>query len=173
MPGGTTADGLARLDAALARTAARRVVFLGDYLHARAGRVPETLGALAAWGARHAALAQLLVRGNHDRGAGDPPPALGVRCVDAPLAEPPFVLAHHPARDAAGHVLAGHLHPGARLAGAGRQRERLPCFWVRGACTVLPAFGDFTGLLDVAPAAGDRVYVVAGDRVLALRPGAR
>jgi hypothetical protein len=42
---------------------------------------------------------------------------------------------------------------------------------VRDACTVLPAFGDFTGLLDVEPGAGDRVYVVAGDRVLAL--GAR
>jgi DNA ligase-associated metallophosphoesterase len=166
VPGGTTQDGVARLDAALDRTGARRLVVLGDYLHARTGRVAGTLDALAAWHARRPDLEQLLVRGNHDRHAGDPPPELGVRCVDAPLVEPPFALAHHPDPTPEGYVLAGHLHPGVRLTGPGRQRERLPCFWIGGAVMVLPAFGDFTGLLDVAPAAGDRVGVIAGDRVV-------
>src|SRR5690606_15105202 len=49
VPSGTTAEGLARLEAALARTSARRLVFLGDFLHAREGRVPGTLRALARW----------------------------------------------------------------------------------------------------------------------------
>ena len=166
VPETTTVDSLRRLDAALARTSARRVVFLGDYLHAREGRAPATLDALARWHREHASVELLLVRGNHDRGAGDPPAESGVRCVEAPLVEPPFVLAHHPAESREGTVIAGHLHPGACLEGAGRQRERLPCFWLRGGCLVLPAFGDFTGLADIEANAPDRVWVVAGEEVV-------
>jgi DNA ligase-associated metallophosphoesterase len=166
VPGGTTAGGLARLTGALERTGARRLVFLGDLLHARDGRAPATLAAAREWRERHAAVEMLLVRGNHDRGAGDPPRELGIACVDPPLPEPPFVLAHHPEPAAGGYVLAGHLHPGVRLAGAGRQRERLPCFWLGADVGVLPAFGDFTGLADVRPAPGDRVFVVAGSEVV-------
>ena len=169
VPGGTTASALLRLDAALGRASPRRIVFLGDFLHAREGRAPATLGAIARWRARHAGVAMTLVRGNHDRGAGDPPAELGIDCVDAPLAAAPFLLAHHPASSPDGYVLAGHLHPGALLSGPGRQRERLPCFWFGRGGAVLPAFGDFTGLAIVAPSPGDAVYVVAGDRVL---PGA-
>src|SRR5687767_8304132 len=161
VPRGTTTAGLARLDHAIARTSAHRVVFLGDYLHARDGRAPETLRALADWRAANRALDVVLVRGNHDRHAGDPPAEAGVRCLDAPVRDAPFVLAHHPGPSAEGYVLCGHLHPGAPLVGRGRMRERLPCFWFGRACGVLPAFGDFTGLADVTPEPGDRVIVVA------------
>lgn len=171
VPHGTTLGGLARLDSALERTGARRVVFLGDYLHARRGRAPGTLQALAGWRERHAALELLLVRGNHDRHAGDPPAAARVECVDAPFADPPFVLSHLPEPNPAGYVLAGHLHPAVRLVGRGRQREQLPCFWLRPEVGVLPSFGDFTGSLVVHPAPGDRVFVVAEDRVIEM--GAR
>ncbi|HEX7241155.1 MAG TPA: ligase-associated DNA damage response endonuclease PdeM [Longimicrobiaceae bacterium] len=166
VPGGTTAAGLARLSAALERTGARRLVFLGDLLHAREGRAPATLAAAAAWRARHPEVEMMLVRGNHDRGAGDPPEELGIACADPPREEPPFVLLHHPAERAEGYALAGHLHPGVRLAGAGRQRERLPCFWLGARVGVLPAFGDFTGMAEVRPAPGDRVFVVAGGEVV-------
>jgi metallophosphoesterase superfamily enzyme len=111
----------------------------------------------------------VLVRGNHDRRAGDPPPELGVAGVDAPASQPPFVLAHHPTSSDDGYVLAGHLHPGVRLAGPAGLRERLPCFWIREHVAVLPAFGDFTGLADVAPEAGDRVFVVAAGEVMEVR----
>lgn len=171
VPRGTTAGGLDRLGALLGRTGAERIVFLGDFLHAREGRAPATLGALTDWRARHSQVEMLLVRGNHDRRAGDPPPETGIRCVDPPLAEPPFLLAHHPNPLPGGYVLAGHLHPGVRLAGTGRQRERLPCFWFGAAVGVLPAFGDFTGLADIAPARGDAVWVVAGEELVRV-PGA-
>jgi DNA ligase-associated metallophosphoesterase len=166
VPGGTTAEGLSRLDAALARTGAARVVFLGDYLHARAGRSPRTLQALAAWRERWSRLDLVLVRGNHDRHAGDPPPELGVRCLDPPLGEPPFVFQHHPGTSPLGYVIAGHLHPAVRLAGAGRQRARLPCFVFGPGGAILPAFGGFTGAADVEPRPEDRVFVLAGDSVV-------
>lgn len=166
VPEAVTAADLARLDHALERTGAARLLVLGDLLHARAGRSPAVLEAVAAWRARRPTLELLLVRGNHDRGAGDPPPAWGVACVDEPYALPPFVLRHLPEPHPAGYALAGHLHPAVALAGPGRQRERLPCFLLGPRVAVLPAFGGFTGAATVRPRPGERVFVVAGDSVV-------
>jgi metallophosphoesterase superfamily enzyme len=40
----------------------------------------------------------VLVRGNHDSRAGDPPASLGIRVVDEPFAVGPFAACHHPQR---------------------------------------------------------------------------
>lgn len=165
VPAGTTEGTLARIDAALARTGASRLVFLGDFLHAREGRSEATVRALGAWRELHAALDVVLVRGNHDRRAGDPPAELRVECVDAPVLEQPFAFAHHPEEVAGTYALTGHLHPGATMVGRGRQRVRLPCFWFCGRWAVLPAFGEFTGLAHIDPSPGDQLFVIAGDEV--------
>ncbi|HWJ95785.1 MAG TPA: metallophosphoesterase, partial [Telluria sp.] len=72
VPHGTTAENLAALDALVERHGARGIVFLGDFLHAKAAHAPATQRSLLAWRERHPALDLLLVRGNHDRHAGDP-----------------------------------------------------------------------------------------------------
>jgi DNA ligase-associated metallophosphoesterase len=166
VPRGTTTGSLARLDAVLARTGASRAVFLGDFLHAREGREAETTRVVAEWRRRNAAVDMVLVRGNHDKRAGDPGPEIDIRCVDAPLVEPPFVFAHKPGLSDHGYVLCGHLHPAARLTGLGRESARLPCFWVRSRMAVLPAFGEFTGVADIAAEPGDRVWVIADAAVV-------
>ena len=168
VPSGTTAAALDRLDALLAATGAHRIIFLGDFLHAREGRHPSTLAAIDAWRAKHASVHMLLVRGNHDRRAGDPPSSLQIACVDGPHIEGPFALAHHPAHVNGAYVLAGHIHPAARLHGAGREHARLPCFQFGNHCAVLPAFGEFTGLADVEVSSGDRIWVTTGTEVIAL-----
>jgi metallophosphoesterase superfamily enzyme len=89
--------------------------------------------------------------------------------VDGPVREGPFAFVHHPVRMTDAYTIAGHLHPGAVLRGAARQRERLPCFWFGTETAVLPAFGEFTGLADVRPAEGDRVWVIAEGSVIAAR----
>lgn len=167
VPGGTTTETLARLARAVERTDARSIVFLGDFLHAKAGRAPRTLDALAGWRHAHPHLHLTLVRGNHDAHAGDPPDGLDVRCVDGPLHARPFAYAHHPQPAPACYVLAGHVHPSVTLRGAGRQRQRLACFHLGPRVGILPAFGEFTGTADVTVAPGDRVYVVAGGQVVA------
>jgi DNA ligase-associated metallophosphoesterase len=172
LPGGTTTADLERLDRVLCRTAARRLVILGDLFHARAGRIAApTLAAIRAWRPARADVEMLLVRGNHDRHAGDPPPDLHINAVNAPAFLPPFVLRHEPAEATEGYTLAGHVHPGVRLAGRGRLRERLPCFFVGSRLAILPAFGSFTGLADVEPSAAHRVFVIAGDEVVEVGGG--
>jgi DNA ligase-associated metallophosphoesterase len=167
IPGGATRRDLDRLDTAVARTGARRLVVLGDLFHARAGRVASrTLAALRDWRAARESLEIQLVRGNHDRHAGDPPADLRVNALDAPAFLPPFVLRHEPAVSEAGYTLAGHVHPGIVLTGRALFRERLPCFVVGERLAVLPAFGSFTGLGMVTPEAGERVFVVAEREVV-------
>jgi DNA ligase-associated metallophosphoesterase len=166
VPRVTTEGAVARLDRLVARLAPARIDFLGDFLHAREGRNDETFRVLAEWRARHGGVAMRLVRGNHDKRAGDPPSDVGIECVDGPVLEPPFALAHHPTHVAGSYVLAGHVHPCAVLVGRGRQRERLPCFWLGAHTGVLPAFGDFTGCAEVTPAEGDALWVVADDEVM-------
>jgi len=96
IPAGTTAAMLARLDAALDRSGAARLIVLGDLLHARAGRAPRTLATVAAWRAARPNLSITLIRGNHDARAGDPPADWRVECLDAPVEEPPFAWLHEP-----------------------------------------------------------------------------
>ena len=170
VPAGTTAEALDRLDALLAATGARHLVFLGDFLHSARGRAPGTLGALADWRARHAGLAITLVRGNHDQHAGDPPPALGLQVVDGPLCLGPWALQHQPQPVPGHYALAGHVHPGVVLADRARQRLRLPCFHFGAQVGLLPAFGGFTGLHVPVRAAGDAVYAVAHGQHPAVLP---
>ena len=176
VPRGTTSETVARIDAALAATGARQLVFLGDFLHSARAHAQGTLAVLQAWRERHPALAVTLVRGNHDDRAGDPPASLGFAVVDEPLRLGPFALCHHPrpVRDA--YVLAGHWHPCVSVSGRAFERLRLPCFWFgddsgrlpQQAVGILPAFGSFTGMHPIAPRPGDRIFPVAGDVVRAL-----
>jgi DNA ligase-associated metallophosphoesterase len=166
LPRGTTAADLARLSSLIERTKSTRLVVLGDLLHAAQGR--EALAStFAAWRARHPSLAIVLVRGNHDARAGDPPAAWRVDVVEAPHALAPFVACHEPPRAGAGYALCGHVHPGVCINGA-HDAARLPCFVVGRERTLLPAFGRFTGLAIVAPCDGDRLIAVAGNRLFAL-----
>ncbi|MDB5889609.1 MAG: hypothetical protein JWP47_440 [Polaromonas sp.] len=173
VPEGTTGGTLERLDALVAQTGARQVVFLGDFLHSAWAHAPSTQNLLARWRAAHPALRLTLVRGNHDDRAGDPPTALGMAVVDEPLivgeGAGQLALCHHPQRVPGSYVLAGHWHPCVSLSGTGRDRLRLPCFWFgdpgERAVGVLPAFGSFTGMHPISRMAGDRVFAVAGQAV--------
>ena len=165
VPGGTTQENLARLDRLLDLLAPHTLVFLGDFLHAAASRTPSIFEALQDWRTRHAALSMVLVRGNHDKRAGDPPAALGIDVVTEPWLLGPFACCHHPQTHAGHYVLAGHVHPAVALRGAGRDRLRLACFLFEAEMGVLPAFGEFTGGWVVEPAADRRLFAVGGDGV--------
>jgi DNA ligase-associated metallophosphoesterase len=166
LPEGSTQSDLTRLSNVLAITHAERLVVLGDLLHAKVGRSPEVFSAVEAWRANHADLEILLVRGNHDRKAGDPPDSWCITVVDAPIIEPPFVFRHEPTVDENGYVLAGHLHPGVQLVGKGRQILRLPCYLFGKHIGILPAFSGFTGLHRIQPASGDQMWAIADEAII-------
>lgn len=162
VPSGTSDDTIARLAGLLARTGASRVVFLGDLLHAREARQPALLAALA--GLRAPGVEWVLVRGNHDLHAGVPA-ELGLTLVDEPWEVAPFALCHHPDARPGHYVLAGHVHPALRVA-AGGDRVRLPCFAFGPNVGLLPAFGAFTGHMNIEPDPGMRCFVATPDSVI-------
>ena len=176
VPSGTTAGNLETLDKAVQDTGAKRIVFLGDFLHSKRSHSPGTLATIQEWREQNAQLDITLVRGNHDDRAGDPPQSLDIRVVDEPLTLGPYALCHHPRPVSGAYVLSGHWHPCISVSGRAFERLRLPCFWFgddtgalpKNAVGVLPAFGSFTGMHRIDPRAGDRIFPVAQEVVRAL-----
>jgi DNA ligase-associated metallophosphoesterase len=166
LPSGTTSDNVERLGSAIDKTGAKQVVFLGDFLHSESGRAPSTLSRFGAWRESRKSVSLTLVRGNHDKNAGDPPESWDMRCTDAGERLGTFVLNHEPGSARGGYALAGHIHPAVRLSASGEKSVRLPCFWFGARCGVLPAFGAFTGSAEVLPRRGDQVFVIAEQEVL-------
>lgn len=160
VPHGTTQTNLQRLNALLADYPCQHLIFLGDFLHAPESHAAETLAALHRWREQHSTMPITLIRGNHDKRAGDPPSSLRINVVPEPLMLGPFALQHEPDPHPTQVVLAGHVHPSYRLFGRGRQRLRLPCFYVLPHMAILPAFGEFTGGMNIERAQDSRVYVV-------------
>lgn len=167
VPHGTTRANLELLDELVARHEVQQIVFLGDFLHARAARAEATLAALADWRARHHQLKLTLVRGNHDHHAGDPPAGLNIEAVDEPWRVGPLAFCHHPQTVDGAFAIVGHLHPVYRLSSGG-DTLRLPCFVVDGRWAMLPAFGAFTGGYRIEPQPGQRIFLAAEDSILQL-----
>lgn len=199
IPGDATGNDLAALTSLANRVNAGELVVLGDFFHGPESRSPGVHRALVRWREALGPRRVTLVRGNHDRAAGDPPGELELRVVEGPWRLGPFVLRHEPTGDAGaqgpgrgralrerpgypgegargaslpspsdpdpGYEIAGHLHPAVRLEGRGRDRLRLPCFWVRPTQCILPAFGGLTGSGRVRPRSGDRIFVVGDGQV--------
>lgn len=165
LPRGPTLADLAGLDALLARTAARRLVVLGDLVHAPPTPGDDWPTLIEAWREHHAGREVALVVGNHDRRLRPWLARWRIAAHDR-LHLPPFDLVHDPAGAGPGATLAGHLHPVVKLRESRRGSLRLPVFWFRGALGVLPAFGAFTGGQVIRPGPADRVYLVAGGRVM-------
>jgi len=178
VPESTCRSTMERLEGTVSRWDPQRLVVLGDLLHSRNGREAGTMSLFAEWRRTRPDLGVLLIRGNHDRHAGDPPADWSIRVESEPYCEPgdgAVCFAHDPrtaekaARGAA--ILCGHLHPGVLLSGTMRDM-RAACFWFGRLprVGVLPAFGTFTGMKLVRPVEGDRVLAVGPGGILDITP---
>jgi uncharacterized protein len=170
VPDSCPAD-LARLSSLISAHSPDRLVILGDLLHARAAHSPQLLDALATWRAAHAQLDLLLIRGNHDAHAGDPPASLRFRIENEPFADADDSLvnfAHFPPTAQASTqtlTLCGHLHPAVLMRGP-VSSLRADCFYLTPTALVLPAFGAFTGSKVITPHPNDRAFIVGENQVL-------
>jgi uncharacterized protein len=179
LPPYDTAATLSRLAALVERTGAGTVVALGDSFHDRWAGERITACDREELARLQRGRTWLWIEGNHDRGGVN-----GLQGEHFPeLRIGPLVLRHEPSGGASGAAageIAGHLHPVARIAGAGLSVRRR-CFATDGARAVLPAFGAFAGGLNVCEPAlaalfeprrlcvhalGDRVYAVPRHRLL-------
>lgn len=166
-----------KLSGLLLDFAPRRLLMLGDLFHSDYNAEWEEFGDLV-MAFEHVEFA--LVPGNHDRLTHRQFEKYGIAVHPEPYVEGPFAFSHHPhslkqlvgALGESGaqglYNLAGHVHPAARLRGRG-EAMKLPCFYFATEAGLLPAFGAFTGTYTVQPRRGDRVYVLAGSKVVQAR----
>jgi DNA ligase-associated metallophosphoesterase len=166
VPNGSIKADLYRLAASIERTGAARLIVLGDLLHARAGRTSGVIDRFRAWRVDHHRLEIVLVRGNHDRSAGDPPDEWRIDCVDEPMCDDGMLCAHQPVDDGEMPNIAGHVHPAIVLHDRDGFRRRVRCFRFGERSALLPAFGSFTGGKVIEPDEGDRIFAVDEEEVI-------
>ena len=170
LPPYDTRTTLRRMESLLDRYAPARVIALGDSFHDRTGaeRLDEHereclvgFGRSAEW---------IWIAGNHDPA---PPSWLGGRVCDE-LAIASLVFRHEPLPAGATGEIAGHLHPCKHVTRRGRTMRRR-CFASDGLRLVMPAFGAYTGGLDVRDRALQMLfgsdfisYVLGSHRVYAI-----
>ena len=138
-----TAATLARLAEAVARLDPHRVICLGDSFHDGGAAARLSAGDARTLTGLTAARDWIWITGNHDPA---PPADWGGRVVEE-LVDGALVFRHQ-ARPGAMGELSGHFHPKASVSTRAR-RITARCFVGDGQRLILPAFGAYTGGLDV------------------------
>jgi DNA ligase-associated metallophosphoesterase len=164
---------LDRLTLLLRRWSPATVVALGDSFHDAAGSVrlpPTEQSRLHAMTEAHRFI---WVQGNHDP---TPPAGLGGEWVEA-FAAGPVVFRHQAVCVTEPAEVVGHHHPKATVQARSGPVSR-PCFVFDGKRLMLPAFGAYTGGLDVLDPAihrlfprGGRVFLLGKDRLFSFEIG--
>lgn len=153
LPPFDTAETLERLAWVVAYYDPAVVVALGDSFHDRDGAerlTPEDRAHLASLQRRRD---WVWIAGNHD-----PAPARDLGgTFTREVRDGPLVLRHEPGGPGITGEIAGHLHPCARVVQRGRSLTRR-CFATDGRRLVMPAFGAFTGGLNIRHAAFATVF---------------
>lgn len=153
LPPYDTRETLDRLDREIALLSPARLIFLGDSFHDGDGEARLAMDDYRRL--EGLALGRELVWavGNHD---ADGPKVLPGEIIDeAELAG--LTLRHEPLPGVQLGEVAGHLHPAAKVS-SGRATTRRRCFVTDGQRLVLPAFGAFTGGLNILDEAFSNLF---------------
>jgi DNA ligase-associated metallophosphoesterase len=155
LPPYDTTETLARLARLITHYAPRTVIALGDNFHDGDGPTRLSAQDRASLVALQRGRDWIWITGNHD-----PEPADGIGgTFAATLVLAALTFRHLPSGDAPDGEIAGHLHPVARVAQRGRAVSRR-CFATDGKALVMPAFGAYTGGLNIRDRAFAAVFGV-------------
>jgi len=144
-----------------------KLIFLGDLFHSELNTDWDWF---ALWREQFPQLQIILVKGNHDIINDSHYHKLNI-ATPMEYSIGPFLMLHHPQTElqltkASCYVMCGHIHPGVRLQGRGRQSLTLPCFTFGEKQAILPSFGKFTGKVAIRHKGDDHVFGVLENRVI-------
>ena len=161
----------------------RQLVVVGDFFHSRENK---ELNLFRRWRDDFPHLGIRLVLGNHDILKEDWYEQAGITLSRDVLRMGEFAFIHDIAAVAGGVAVAGvaaervaetgvaatdgrsvqpyffsgHLHPGIRIRGMGKQCLQFPCFYFGAEYAILPAFGRFTGTVSIDPMPESNVFAI-------------
>ncbi len=136
-----------------------RMIITGDLFHSHSNAEHKLFGK---WRDAINNIEVLLVKGNHEILPDEAYSNLGIEVVGHHFALGCFSFAHALPDDKATeqYCFTGHLHPGIRLSGRGKQAMVLPCFQFSSTHCVLPAFSKFSGKHIIDPSSTDHVFAI-------------
>lgn len=147
---------------------AQTLIVVGDLFHSEANK---ELDLFTRWRMDHPQLGFKLVVGNHDILDEDWYRSAGIEIIRGEWEWKGISFIHdfNPlSADPDRYYFSGHIHPGIRINGTGKQSLAFPCFYFTSQFAVLPAFGKFTGLAMVSPREGENVFAIVNNQLMAL-----
>ena len=153
-------ENFTRLNEVVAIFKPETIIFLGDLFHSKMNKEWELF---AKW-TKEISQNIILIEGNHDIIAKHNYENLGIK-VYSQLVIDDFLLTHHPTERLGFFNFCGHIHPGIKLKGIGKQYMNLSCFFRKPNQMILPAFGEFTGNYYLIPTEKDLVYGISKEGV--------
>ncbi len=150
----------------------KRIFFLGDLFHSHLNIEWQLFTKFLD---EHSSVEFILIKGNHDILPDIHYQFTNLKVTDEPYHLNPFTLTHHPLdenelkKNPAIFNIAGHIHPGISIKGKGKSSIKMPCFHLKAQQLVLPAFGDFTGLMIQRNTLNESFYGIAGKKVILIK----
>lgn len=148
----------------------RQLLVVGDLFHSRENK---ELSLFLKWREDFPDLGIRLIQGNHDILHDSWYEKAGIDVFPGVLPVGPFSFVHDITEveadgasegpdggDKGTYYFSGHLHPGIRVDGLGKQRLQFPCFYFGADHAVVPAFGNFTGTVSIDPSPGSHVFAI-------------
>jgi DNA ligase-associated metallophosphoesterase len=155
------------------------MIIVGDMFHSRANRELELF---MKWRLDLPDIAFRLIRGNHDVLQEEWYENAGIQLSPQTLSRNQFHFVHdisHQLEKKEGFIknkrgepsyfFSGHIHPGIRIQGAGKQSLCFPCFYFGKKYAVLPAFSRFTGVAMIYPEAEEQVFAIVNRELIRLQ----
>lgn len=143
-----------------------KIIFTGDLFHSYENQEHQLF---AKWRNSISAETIHLVKGNHDLLSNQVYHELGLEVHENMYAADPFVFIHDlntvDENTPKGYRISGHIHPGVRISGQGKQSLSFPCFYFSEDFAIMPAFSKFTGFVVIKPLKNDAVFAIVKSNI--------
>jgi uncharacterized protein len=157
----------------------RQLIIVGDMFHSHANIELELF---LKWRSDLSGIEMRLVKGNHDILKTEWYARAGIEISGQTHSVEHFHFVHDiidhlggkegvetRRPDKKSYFFSGHIHPGIRVQGSGRQSLCFPCFYFGKKYAVLPAFSRFTGIAMIYPEAEEQVFAIVNQELIQLQ----
>ena len=171
VPASVYKEDMQRLVSQLQYFQPQHLIVVGDMFHSKANKELEFF---IKWRNDFPHIDFQLVKGNHDILNPQWYQEADIMITNEQLLVNDFLFVHDIASVAQessappAYTFSGHIHPGVRVNGGGRQSLEFPCFYFTPGFCVLPAFSRFTGLAMVRAREQDQVFAIVNQTIIAL-----
>ena len=156
---------LSRLDGQIEYFLPTSLFIIGDLFHSRHNM---EVNYFRRWREKNNEIAIHLIQGNHDILSIKMYEDLNIALHQEEWHLSAFVFRHESLKDRNKdkYEISGHIHPGIKMKGKGKQSLKFPCFYFTESEAYMPAFGKFTGLHVIEPAKSTSVFAIAGNQII-------